>query len=168
MGSLSIDRRRKARQVIVGTLDAAVKGGKLAEHRCADIELYDDVPKGDRSDFVFPAFSQVTAVADAVGIAVWLMRGCGLRIQLAARVRVGAAGPRAAARGREPVAGGTAMSTPPTRSTVTCSLRRQLMRSSRVRIDPRVHVTLAPADSPADAVGLQPPPLPFRPDGALR
>jgi hypothetical protein len=32
-------------------------------------QLYDDVPKGDRSDFVFPAFTQVTAVADAVGIA---------------------------------------------------------------------------------------------------
>ncbi len=81
MGKLSIDRRRKARQVIVGTLDAAVKAGKLAEHKCADIELYDDGPKGDRSDFVFPAFTEVQQVANEVGIAVWLMRGCGLRIQ---------------------------------------------------------------------------------------
>jgi integrase len=81
MRKLSIDRRRKARQVIVGTLDAAVKAGKLAEHKCDGIELYDDGPLGDRSDFVFPAFAEVQQVADEVGIVVWLMRGCGLRIQ---------------------------------------------------------------------------------------
>ena len=80
MGSLSIDRRRKARQVIVGTLDAAVKAGKLAEHKCDGIDLHDGGPKSNRS-FVFPSFIQVQQVANEVGIAVWLMRGCGLRIQ---------------------------------------------------------------------------------------
>lgn len=80
MGPLSIDRRRKARQIVTGTLDEAVKAGKLADHKCGDIKLVDSGPAGDRSDFVFPTHDQVDLVAKSVGIAIWLMRGCGLRI----------------------------------------------------------------------------------------
>jgi integrase len=36
---------------------------------------------------VFPSHAQVSAVADAAGICVWLMRGCGLRIEEALAVR---------------------------------------------------------------------------------
>lgn len=81
MGHLSYTRRGFGRMIIVGTLDEAVKAGRLAGHRLADIELYDDGRKTERSDFVFPAYAQVSKVADAVGISVWLMRGCGLRIE---------------------------------------------------------------------------------------
>jgi integrase len=31
-------------------------------------------------EFTFPSFTQVKHLADSIGIAVWLMRGCGLRI----------------------------------------------------------------------------------------
>lgn len=72
--------------IIVGTLDEAVKAGRLARHRLADIELYDDGRKTDRSGFVFPAYAQVAKVASAAGVSVWLMRGCGLRIEEALAV----------------------------------------------------------------------------------
>jgi integrase len=81
MGHLSYTRRGYGRMIIVGTLDEAVKAGKLARHRLADIELYDDGRKTDRSDFVFPSYVQVKQVAGKVGVSVWLMRGCGLRIE---------------------------------------------------------------------------------------
>jgi integrase len=86
MGHLSYTRRGFGRMIITGTCDEAVKAGRLARHRLADIELYDDGRKTNRSDFVFPAHAQVGQVADAVGIAVWLMRGCGLRIEEALAV----------------------------------------------------------------------------------
>jgi integrase len=86
MGHLSYTRRGYGRMIIVGTLDEAVKAGRLAHHRLADIELYDDGRKTDRSDFVFPAHAQVKQVADKLGICVWLMRGCGLRIEEALAV----------------------------------------------------------------------------------
>ena len=35
---------------------------------------------------MFPSHQQVSAVADSVGLAVWLMRGCGLRIEEALAV----------------------------------------------------------------------------------
>lgn len=86
MGHLSYTRRGFGRMIIVGTCDEAVRAGRLGGHRLADIELYDDGRKTDRSDFVFPAYAQVRQVADSVGIAVWLMRGCGLRIEEALAV----------------------------------------------------------------------------------
>jgi integrase len=86
MGHLSYTRRGFGRMIVVGTCDEAVKAGRLARHRLADIDLYDDGRKTDRSDFVFPAYAQVKQVADATGIAVWLMRGCGLRIEEALAV----------------------------------------------------------------------------------
>lgn len=86
MKELSISRRRAARRIITGVLDEAVRAGKLASHRCGDIPLAGRGPGNSHSDFVFPAYSQVCAVAKRAGICVWLMRGCGLRIQEALAV----------------------------------------------------------------------------------
>lgn len=87
MKDLSITPRRMARMIITGTLAEAVKAGKIREHRLDDIELADNGTKHDRTDFVFPSHAQVKFVADGdkgtlrAGICVWLMRGCGLRIE---------------------------------------------------------------------------------------
>lgn len=81
MSHLSYTWRGSGRMIVVGTADEAVKAGRLARHRLADIALYDDGRKTARSGFVFPAHAQVEQVADAAGICVWLMRGCGLRIE---------------------------------------------------------------------------------------
>jgi integrase len=86
MGHLSITKRRQARTIITGTINEAVKAGKLAKHNLHGIEIQDNGPAADRSDFVFPSHKQVTAVADSTGIVVWLMRGCGLRIEEALAV----------------------------------------------------------------------------------
>ena len=55
MAGLSVSPRRQARMVIEGTLDEAVKAGKLREHRVGGIELPDNGTKHDRTDFVFPS-----------------------------------------------------------------------------------------------------------------
>jgi hypothetical protein len=92
MGGLSISPRRQACMIIEGTLDEAVKAGKIRGHRIGRIELADNGTKHDRTDFVFPAHAQVRFVADGdeetrgAGICVWLMRGCGLRIEEALAV----------------------------------------------------------------------------------
>lgn len=92
MKDRSISVRRNVRMIIVGTCDEAVKAGKIREHRLGGIELADDGPKSDRTDFVFPEHGQVKFVADGdgetrgAGICVWLMRGCGLRIEEALAV----------------------------------------------------------------------------------
>jgi integrase len=98
MKELSITLRQQARLVIVGTLDEAVKAEKIGKHRLSDIELLDDGPKNLASDFVFPTFEQVKIVANGrtksdarrslrgAGICVWIMRGCGLRIEEALAV----------------------------------------------------------------------------------
>jgi integrase len=87
MAGLSVSPRRIARMIIEGTLDEAVKAGKLREHRAGGIELADNGTKHDRTDFVFPSHAQVSAVAGSAGICVWLMRGCGLRIEEALAVK---------------------------------------------------------------------------------
>ncbi len=92
MKNLSISVRRNARMIITGTCDEAVKAGKIRQHRLDGIELADNGTKHDRTDFVFPAHVQVRFVADGdketlgAGICVWLMRGCGLRIEEALAV----------------------------------------------------------------------------------
>jgi integrase len=99
MKDANIGTRRLTRMIILGTLDEAVKAGKLPGHRLAGIELFDDGP-GERRDFVFPSHAQVSAVAGGTedergrelrgaGIGVWLMRGCGLRIEEALGVEKG-------------------------------------------------------------------------------
>ena len=98
MRDLSLTLRQQVRQVIVGTCDEAVKAGKIGKHNLADIRLADNGVKKARTDFVFPTYDQVKMVADGVvssnrrlsldgaGICVWLMRGCGLRIEEALAV----------------------------------------------------------------------------------
>jgi len=93
MKHLSNTPRQQARRVIIGTCDEAVKAGRLSKHNLADIELADHGPKKRHSDFVFPSYEQVKFVADGginpdskravggAGLSVWLMRGCGLRIE---------------------------------------------------------------------------------------
>ena len=85
MAHLSPVRRRVARLLITGVLGKAVKTGKIATHRVTDIEIQDN-GRPMREEFIFPSFAQVKYLADAVGIAVWLMRGCGLRISEALAV----------------------------------------------------------------------------------
>lgn len=96
MKRLSNTPRQQARYVIVATLDEAVKAGKLSRHRLDGIELADH-GRYSRKSFVFPAYEQVRIVADGgktesrravrgAGLCVWLMRGCGLRIEEALAV----------------------------------------------------------------------------------
>lgn len=98
MKHLSNTPRQQTRLVIVGACDEAVKAGRLGRHNLADIALADQGPKNLRSDFVFPSYEQVKFVADGgvnpqtkravggAGLCVWLMRGCGLRIEEALAV----------------------------------------------------------------------------------
>jgi len=97
MAELSISPRTQARMIIQGTLAEAVKAGKIRQHRVDEIELAGSGPKHDRTDFVFPAHWQVAFVAGGgnggkgdeipgAGLCVWLMRGCGLRIEEALAV----------------------------------------------------------------------------------
>jgi len=97
MRHLSNTPRQQARYVIVGTVDEAVKAGKLSRHRLDGIELA-DYGRYSRKGFVFPSYEQVRFVADGgmnassrravrgAGLCVWLMRGCGLRIEEALAV----------------------------------------------------------------------------------
>ncbi len=85
MKDLSATRRRMARSLITCVLDKAVRQDKLTAHKITGIEIEDDTaPVHD--EFLFPSFAQVEKLADAIGICVWLMRGCGLRISEALAV----------------------------------------------------------------------------------
>jgi integrase len=86
MGHLSITKRRQARNIITGTVQEAVLAGKLGKHNLHKIDLRDNGRAAPRADFVFPSHQQVSAVAESAGIVVWLMRGCGLRIEEALAV----------------------------------------------------------------------------------
>lgn len=82
MKDLSISRRTIARYILTGVMDEAVRSGKLTGHRLAGIEL-ENTGRKNREDFVFPSHSQLTGMADdlgELGLTIWLMRGCGLRI----------------------------------------------------------------------------------------
>jgi integrase len=97
MKHLGNTSRQHARYVIVGTVDEAVKAGRLSRHRLDGIELADN-GRYSRKGFVFPTYEQVRFVADGrinpdtkravggAGLCVWLMRGCGLRIEEALAV----------------------------------------------------------------------------------
>jgi integrase len=91
MANMSYSRRKITRHLIVGTLDEAVRAGKIAKHRMDGIRIANNATEVDRSSFVFPTHSQITALADAMpnntGLAIWLMRGCGLRIEEALAVQ---------------------------------------------------------------------------------
>jgi integrase len=97
MKHLGNTARQQARYVIVATLDEAVKAGRLSRHRLDGIELADH-SRYSRKNFVFPSYEQVRIVADGginpatkravagAGLCVWLMRGCGLRVEEALAV----------------------------------------------------------------------------------
>ena len=90
MAHLSYSRRKVARQIITDVLDDAVIAGRISSHRIKGIELVNGGRKKDLSDFVFPAHNQLTQLADGLGsrgLTIWLMRGCGLRIQEALAVQ---------------------------------------------------------------------------------
>ena len=90
MAHLSYSRRKVARQIITDVLDEAVIAGRISSHRIKGIELVNGGRKKDLSDFVFPAHGQLTQLAEGLGsrgLAIWLMRGCGLRIQEALAVQ---------------------------------------------------------------------------------
>jgi len=90
MRHLGYSRRKVARQIIVSVMDEAVRAGKLAKHSLGEIELANDGKASGHDDFVFPTFAQVAQLAGGMGehaLLIWLMRGCGLRIQEAIAVR---------------------------------------------------------------------------------
>lgn len=82
---LSYNRRGTARSLIEATAEEAVAAGRIRSHRLTKIRLVrgeDAEVVQDRADFVFPSYGQVSALAGSLngfGLAVWLMRGCGLR-----------------------------------------------------------------------------------------
>lgn len=89
MKKLSGTRRQSARALITGVLDEAVRAGKIPMHRCGGIAISDNGRKGNHSDFVFPTHSQLVMLARQIKhpLTIWLMRGCGLRIEEALAVQ---------------------------------------------------------------------------------
>ena len=97
MKQLSNTPRQQARHVIVGTVDEAVKAGRLSRHRLDGIELADNgrySRKSSCSRRTSKSSSWRTAeynpdtkrAVGGAGLCVWLMRGCGLRIEEALAV----------------------------------------------------------------------------------
>ncbi len=89
LGGGSNSRRKIARALITGVLDEAVHAGKITMHRCDGIVLPDNGANGDHDDFVFPSHVQLVALAGGIKfpLTIWLMRGCGLRIEEALAVQ---------------------------------------------------------------------------------
>ena len=89
MAHLSVARRKAARRLVTGVLGEAVTAGKITRHRAGGLKIGHNGNGHARKDFVFPAHAQIGQVAAVAGIAVWLMRGCGLRIEEALGVHKG-------------------------------------------------------------------------------
>lgn len=89
LGDGSNSRRKIARALITGVLDEAVRAGKITMHHCDGITLSDNGGNGNHDDFVFPTHSQLVMLADGLKypLTIWLMRGCGLRIEEAFAVQ---------------------------------------------------------------------------------
>jgi integrase len=89
MTGMSYTLRKTARLIITGVLDEAVTAGKLQSHRCAGIEIVSGARNSDRKDFIFPDHAQLVMLAAGLPypLTIWLMRGCGLRIQEAMAVQ---------------------------------------------------------------------------------
>lgn len=90
MAHLSYSRRKSARLIITGVMAEAVTAGKIAAHRLGGIDLANHGTKKDLSDFVFPVHGQLARMAaglNGLGLTIWLMRGCGLRIAEALAVQ---------------------------------------------------------------------------------
>lgn len=78
---ISHPRALAIRPLLAGTCDKAVNDGKLAGHRLNGIRL----PRTGAAhrDFIYASHGQLTAIAAGLGdlgLSVWVMRGCGLRI----------------------------------------------------------------------------------------
>jgi integrase len=88
LGEGSNSRRKIARALITGVLDEGVRAGKITMHRCDGIVLPDNGTVGNHGDFVFPSHAQLAALAGGIRqpLTIWLMRGCGLRIEEALAV----------------------------------------------------------------------------------
>jgi integrase len=89
LGEGSNSRRKIARALITGVLDEGVRAGKITMHRCDGIVLPDSGNGGDHDDFVFLSHGQLVTLAGGIKhpLTVWLMRGCGLRIEEALAVQ---------------------------------------------------------------------------------
>ena len=89
LGEGSNSRRKIARALITGVLDEGVRAGKITMHRCDGITLSDNGGNGVHSDFVFPSHAQLVTLAEGIRfpLTIWLMRGCGLRIEEAFAVQ---------------------------------------------------------------------------------
>ena len=89
LGGASSSRRRLARALITGVLDEGVRAGKITMHRCDGITLSGNDGNGNHDDFVFPTHAQLLALAGGLKfpLTIWLMRGCGLRIEEAFAVQ---------------------------------------------------------------------------------
>jgi hypothetical protein len=82
---------------ITGVLDEAVRAGKITMHRCGGIILPDNGGNGNHDDFVFPSHAQLLTLTNGseeppvseikFPLTIWLMRGCGLRIEEALAVQ---------------------------------------------------------------------------------
>ena len=80
-----------ARTLITSVVEEAVKAGRLpVSHRLADIEI--PAPRRNAESFVFASHAQLAAIAAGIpgrlALAVWLMRGAGLRISEALAVQL--------------------------------------------------------------------------------
>ena len=80
MHDLSIAMRTRVRLIITAVLDEAVSAGKIAAHRCGGIALNGSGQDREVTprEFTYPSQAQTAAIAERAGIAVHLMRWCGL------------------------------------------------------------------------------------------
>lgn len=83
LGQRSLSQRKLARALITQVLDEAVRAGKITMHRCDGIALADNNGSADHGDFVFPSHRQLVTLAAGIlyPLTIWLMRGCGLRVE---------------------------------------------------------------------------------------
>lgn len=78
-GNQGPSQQRTCYTVLGGVINEAVRMGKLTGHRLGSIRIPEPVRK---AEFEFPSYAQLTALAKSLGddgLAIWLMRGCGLR-----------------------------------------------------------------------------------------
>ena len=76
---LSLNRRGTALGIMKAVCDEAVLAGRLPSHRLAGIDVAESGVIAERKGFVFPTAKEISLMAEEVGVAIWLMRGCGLR-----------------------------------------------------------------------------------------
>ena len=80
-----------ARVVLTAIMNEAVRAGRIPSHRLGRIRT---PPASSRAEFYSPTFAELSALVEAMPahlrLAVWLMRGCGLRLGEALAVRADA------------------------------------------------------------------------------